>query len=54
MRSELFDRELSIFTEHVVGLEDHLDFSDGSDSGYPSELVAPLGETYRDIEEFST
>ena len=50
---ELFDRELSIFTEQIVVLEAHLDFSDGSSAGYPSGLVAPLSETCRDLEEFS-
>ena len=53
MRSELFDCELSIFTEQVVGLGSHLDFSDGSAAGSPSGLVAHLSDTCRDLEDFS-
>ena len=53
VHGELFNRELSIFTEQVVVIGVHLDFSDGSSSGSPSGLVTPLCETCRDIEEFS-
>ena len=39
--------------EQVVGLEAHLDFSDRYGVGSPSGLVAPLGDTFRDLEDFS-
>ena len=52
--SEFFDRELCIFAEQVVGLGAHRDFSDGSTAGSPSGLVAPLGETRCDLEDFSS
>ena len=48
---EFFDREMSIFTEQVVGLRAHHDFSDGSGAGSPSGLVAPLGETFSNLED---
>ena len=38
--------------EEVVGLGAQLDFSDGYGFGSPSVIVAPLGETCRDVEEF--
>ena len=53
VRGEFFNCELSIFTLQVVGLEAHLDFSDVSGAGYPSGLVALLGETCCDLEDFS-
>ena len=52
VRGEFFNRELSIFTEQVVGLGDHLEFSDGYGAGSLSGIFAPLGETCRDVEEF--
>ena len=53
VRGEFLYSEMSIFTEQVVGLGDHLDFSVGSGDGSPSGPVAPLGETCRDLEDFS-
>ena len=52
VRGKFFDRELSIFTEQVLGLKAHLDFSDRSGAGSPSVFFAPLGETCRGIEDF--
>ena len=40
--------------EEVVGLGAQLDFSDGYGFGSPSGIVAPLGETCRDLEDFSS
>ena len=51
---ELFNRDLCMFTEMVVGLEAQLDFSDLSSAGSPSALVAPLSDTCSDIEDFSS
>ena len=51
---ELFDRELSILAEQIVGLGSHRDFSDGSAAGSPYRLVAPLGETCCNLEDFSS
>ena len=51
---EFFNREMSIFAEHVVGLGAHHDFSDISAAGSPSGLVASLGETRCGLEDFSS
>ena len=54
VRGESFNHELSIFTEQIVGLGAHLDFSDGSSAGSPSGLVPPTSETCCSLKDLSS
>ena len=54
VRGEFFDREMSIFTEQVVGIGAHLDLCDLSGAGYPSGLIDPLGKARRDLEDLAS